>query len=141
MGDFLEEEGGVLRASGHFLPQARDEHGKALGIGASFFDEIAKAVYGEQADVLGEHGEKAALQETGDDLGIVAFAFEGLGELGEAGGDIARDLGGFLRGIERMRIGEDQLQACADFWSSEIGDEDAVALRIGKAFVASLRCR
>ncbi len=86
-------------------------------------------ILGQQADVLGEHGEEAALEESGDDLRVVAVGFEGLGEPGEASGDVAGDLGGALAGIERVGIGEDQAQALADFRAAEIGEEDAVVPR------------
>jgi hypothetical protein len=67
----------------------------------------------------------------------VAIGFKGLRELGQAGGDVAGDLGGFLAGIERVRIGEDKAQALANLRAVEIAEENAVVSGIGKPLVSS----
>ncbi len=107
-GDFLEKQGRVTGASGHFPPEGGDEHGEAFRGGFDLGEEFFESILRQQADVFGKHGEEAALEETGDDLGVVAVGFEGLRELGKAVGDVAGDLGGFLGGIERVGIGEDE---------------------------------
>ena len=66
----------------------------------------------------------------------MAGGFEGFRELGEAGGDVSGDLGGFLARIEREGIGEDEAQALADGQAAEVGEEDAVIFRIGETLVA-----
>ena len=81
--------------------------GKPRGFSFDLFEQGLEAVLGQQAHVLGEHGEEAALEESGDDLRVVAVGFEGLGQHGEAAGDVAGDLGGDFRGIERMGIEPD----------------------------------
>jgi hypothetical protein len=73
-----------------------------------------------KADVFGEHGEEAALEEAGADLSVVAVGFEGLDELGKAACDIARDFGGAFARIERVGIGEDEAEAFADLRIAEI---------------------
>lgn len=133
MGDFLEEQGGVAGAGGHFAPEAGDEHGEALGGVFDFFEEVAEAGLGEQAYVFGKHGEEAALEETGDDLRFVPGGFEGFGE---AVGDVAGDLGGDFRRIERVGIGEDEAEAVADFGFPQVRQQDAVVGGIGEALVA-----
>ena len=77
--------------------------------------QFLEAVFRQQADVFGEHGEEAALEESGDDTGVVLVGFEGFGEFGEAAGDVAGDFGGFLGGIERVGIGPDGAEARAGF--------------------------
>ena len=64
--------------------RAETSTGKPCGRVLDFFEQVHEGVLGQQADVFGEHGEEAALEESGDDLGVVAVVFEGLGELGEA---------------------------------------------------------
>jgi hypothetical protein len=98
---------------------------------------LLEAAFGQESHVLGKHGEETALEKPGDGLGLVAIGFEGLRELGEAGGDVAGDLGSFLAGIERVGIGEDEAQALANLRLVEIGEEDAVVFRIGESLVAS----
>ena len=95
-GDFLEEQGGVVRAGGHFLPQRGDQHGEAVGRVFHLIEEFFESVFRQQADVFGEHGEEAALEKTGDDARVVLVRFEGLGKLGKAACDVAGDFGGFL---------------------------------------------
>ena len=75
------------------------------------------------------------MEESGDDMGVVAVGFERLGKLGEAVGDIAGDFGGFLGGIERIGIGPDGAEGGAVFFLAEIGEEDAVVFRVREAFV------
>lgn len=104
--------------------------GRAFELG----EEVVKGIFGEEADVLGEHGEETALEETGDGFRIVAVAFEAFAA-GEAVGDVAGDLGGFFGGIEGMGIGPDEAEAIADLGPPQIGEGDAVAARIGEALV------
>jgi hypothetical protein len=137
VGDLLEEERGVVGAGGHFPPERTDEDGEALRGGFHTVEELLEAAFGKEADILGEHGEEAALQEAGDGLRRVAVGFEGFPELGEAGGDVAGDLGGDLRGVERMGIGEDEAQSLEDLRTVEVGEENAVVFWIGEPLVAS----
>ena len=44
-----------------------------------FFEELEEGIAREEADVLGKHGEEAALEEAGGDLRRVAVFFEGFG--------------------------------------------------------------
>ena len=134
-GDFLEQQGGVMGAGGHFLPQGGDEDREAARVFLCPFEQGLEAVLGQQAHVLGEHGEEAALEESGDDLGVVAVGFEGFGQEGEAAGDVAGDFGGDFRGIERMGIEPDAAEAFADFRAVEVRQGDAVRDGIGEAFV------
>lgn len=136
MGDLLEEERGVVGAGGHFAPERTDEDGKALRGGLYAVEELLEAALGEEADILGEHGEEAALQKTGDGLRRVAIGFERLRELGEAGGDVAGHLGGALGGVERVGIGKDEAQALDDLGTMQVGEQNAVVFRIGKPLVA-----
>ena len=92
--------------------------------------------FGEQADVFGEHGEQAAREEGGDALGLV-FAFERLGDAGEADGDFARGAGGAAGRVEAVRVLPDGLEAGADFRLAEVVEPDAVAARIGEGRVAA----
>jgi len=69
-GDFLEEQRGVAGAGGHFLPQGGDEHGESLRRRLYLGEEFLEAVLGQQADVLGEHGEEAVLEKSGDGFRI-----------------------------------------------------------------------
>ena len=78
------------------------------------FEEVSEGLFREEADVLGEHREDEAHEELGDKDSVVAFGFEGLGEFGEAVGDVAGDTGGVERGIEREWIGPDFVEAFAD---------------------------
>ena len=135
VGDFLEQEGGILGAGGHFLPQGGDENRETARVFLHFFEQGLEAVFREQADVLGEHGEEAALEESGDDLRVVAIGLKGLGQGGEAAGDVAGDLGGELGGIERMGIEPNSPEAVADFLPMEIRQGDAVGDGIGETLV------
>jgi hypothetical protein len=136
-GDLAEEQARVSGAGRHFLPKLADEDGKSLGRSIEFSQETGKSILGEQADVLGEHGEEAALEESGDDLGIVPVALERLGEAGEPVGDVAGDLGGFFRRIERMGIGPDEAEALADLGTPQVGEGDAIVARIGETLVVA----
>jgi len=134
-GDFLEQERGILGAGGHILPQGGNQHGEATRAFLHFFEQVLEAVFREQADVFGEHGEEAALEESGDDLRVVAIGFEGLRQGGEAAGDGVGDLGGELGGIERMGIEPDGAEAVADFLPVEVRQGDAVRDGIGETLV------
>lgn len=90
---------------------------------------------GGGADVLGEHGEEAALEEADGDLGIVAVLVDGFGEFRKVFGDLPVDGGGVFGGIEGMRIDPDAAEAVADFRSVEIRQRDGVGDGIGEALV------
>jgi hypothetical protein len=108
-----------------------------VGITIELGEEIFEGVLGEQTDVFGEHGEEAALQKTGDDFGVMTVGFERLGEPGKAGGDVAGDFGGFFRRVEGVGICPDRAETLADLRTSQVGQSDAVILRIWKALVVA----
>jgi hypothetical protein len=58
-----------------------------------------------------------------------------LASLARRSGDVAGDLGGDFRGIERMGIEPDAAEALADFRAVEVRQGDAVRDGIGEAFV------
>ena len=68
----------------------------------------------------------------GDEVGLVAGGFQGLGEFGEVGGHFAGDIGGAFGGIERGGVGPDEAEALADFRVGEIGEAEAEVARVGK---------
>ena len=54
-------------------PERLQQGGDVLGGAALRLQQVAEAVLGDEADVLGEHGEQAAHQEAGDLVGGVAL--------------------------------------------------------------------
>ena len=94
---FLEEAGEAALV--HVLEE-KFEHGhESAGVGLNGVEEAEEGVFGEEADVLGEHAEEAAGKELGDEARLVAF-LEGFGEFGKVAGDFAGDLGGLLGRVE-----------------------------------------
>ena len=75
VGDFLQDDGGEGGSGGHLFPELGDEDGEALRGGDSFDQKFFKGLLGEEADVFGEEGEEEALQEGGDEGGVVAVFF------------------------------------------------------------------
>ena len=69
---------------------------------------MSRSVFGEQADVFGEHGEQAAHEELRDIVRVVFVGFERFGEFGELCGDFAGDFGAAAGRVERERIGPDR---------------------------------
>ena len=98
-------------------------------------EEIAEAVLGDEADVLGEHGEEAAHEEAGDAVGGVALRLEGEAEGGEAAGDLSGDAGGGAGGVERVGVGPDEGEAVADGGVGEVVEADAEAGGVGEVGV------
>jgi hypothetical protein len=92
--------------------------------------------FGQEADVFGEHGKQAAREEGGDAFGLV-FAFQRLGDAGEADGDFARGAGGAAGRVEAVRVLPDGLEAGADVGLGEVVEPDAVAARVGEGGVAA----
>ena len=95
-------EGGIQCGSKaalvHDQPQAFQRGHEILRRLFHLFEKFLEAFFWHEAHIFGEHGEKAAHEEFGHVFRVVAL-FEGLGDFGEAGGDVARDLGGFAGGV------------------------------------------
>lgn len=100
--------GGEIRAGGHVFPEAVEQDGEARRGLLADFQEIEEGLLGQQLDILGEHGEQAALEESGGDLRIVAVLFQGFREIGESFRDFPGHFRGVLGGIERMGSGPDR---------------------------------
>lgn len=96
---------------------------------------LAVAV-GQQADIFGEHAKQAAGEEFGDGFGRVACLLEGLGEFCEVVGYVPRDFRAALGGIERGRVGPDELEPLTDFLIAQLLKADAIGERIGKGLIA-----
>lgn len=67
----------------------------------------------------------------------MAGALQQLGEAAELLGDLAGDAGGAAGGIERERIGPDELEGFADDGLREVGEEDAVGGRVREVDVGA----
>jgi hypothetical protein len=91
----------------------------------------SEAAIRQMACILGEHGEEAPHQEFGDVPGVV-LAFEALSDGGKATSNVAGDFGGFLGGIEAVRVGPGRLEAGLDGGIAQLVHIDAEALRIGE---------
>ena len=87
---------------------------------------------GQQAHVLGEHGEEAPHEEAGDAVGIVAAALQRGRDFGEVLGEGAGDGGGAPRGVERERIRPHLPQRGADALVAQVVEEDTVARLVGE---------
>lgn len=124
----------------HGFPQLGDKRDELLRRLVQRFEQAGEGAFvvdlGEQADVFGKHREQAAREEGGDALGLV-FAFERLGDAGEANGDFARGAGGAAGRVEAVRVLPDGLEAGADVGLAEVFELDAVAARVGKGGVAA----
>ena len=101
------------------------------GVVAHVLQQLAKGALGDQADILGEHGEQATREKRGDGLGRVAGDFfvplQGLGQLGEFGGDGAGDARRAPRRVQRHRVEPDGAQAFADLGAAQVIEIDAMA--------------
>ena len=134
-GDGPHEDGGEGGAAGHVLPEGLEHDGEAVRVVFYFLEELEEGIAREEADVLGEHGKEAALEEASGDFGVVAVLVEGFGEFREGFGHLTGDGGGVFGGIEGMGISPDAAEAVADFRAVEIREGDAVEDGIGEAFV------
>ena len=94
-----------------------------------------KQSFGQQADILGKEREQAAHQEMGDEIGGVAGLLERSGQLGELGGDLARDLRRAAAGVEGERLGPDQPQPLADLCLGQVAELDPMGPRVGEGNV------
>ena len=150
----VEARQGVAQDDGeaagvHLFPQRADERDElaegALPRGGrrdeEAVEEVGECLPGQQADVLGEHREQAAGEEAGDALGVVAGAFEGLGDAGQLAGDGARGAGAGAGGVERQRVEPDGAQAGADAFVAQVGEFDAVRARVGERGVGGAAAR
>ena len=129
---------GVGEAAGiHGFPELADEAGEVVGGGFAALEEVAEGGFGEEADILGEHGEEAAHEEVGGDFGRVAGGFEGFGDGGEAFGDGAGDAGGAAGGVEGAGVGPEGAEEGLGFGFAEVFEVDAEGLAIGELDVVA----
>ena len=127
----LPQDGGEA-AVAHRLPEGFRQRSELVGGPLQALQQAGEALFRDQADVLGEHGEEAALEKVADLLGRMARLLQGLGQAGELVGDLAGDPGAVPGGIEPQGVGPGQLQALADFGTGEILQPDAVRAGIGE---------
>jgi len=121
-----------LEAAGiHGLPEALHGGRERCGIAHQLFEQVGHQLYGEQAHILGEHGEEAPHEEFGDVAGVV-LALKALGDDRETTGNVAGDFGGFFRRVEAQRIGPDGFQPRLNGGIAQVLHGDAKTLGIGK---------
>lgn len=82
------------------------------------------------ATILGKHGEQAAHQEAGHDLGFMALAFKGSAKCCQSVSRFAGHLGADLGRVERVRVSPDQAQAVASLFIPQVVHGDAAAVAI-----------
>ncbi len=120
----------------HLAPERGEQRDKLLRVALQGFEqrgESALAVlFGQQADVFGEHREQAAGEKAGDEFGWVARLFKRPRDARQMHGDFARDLGRGARGVERQRVEPQGFEACAEVFVGKIGQADAVRARVGE---------
>jgi hypothetical protein len=123
----------------HRLPQLSDHAQKEIWIFDASLEHVAKAAFGQQLNVLGEHCEKAAHVKERDLLGIIeALAVLALGVFkmpGDLGQPLRHGACGFrcdFARVEFVRIEPDEPQALADFRVAKLFEIDAKPLPVWK---------
>ena len=110
----------------HFLPQCGDQNWESVRGVLHFCKKGLEAILWQKPDVFRKHGEKRALKKSGDHLRFMAVGLEGLGKNSKATGNVAGDLGGDLRGIQRVGIEPNGAKSLADLGTVEVLESDAV---------------
>ena len=130
-------QGGGEAAGVHRAPQLAYQPDEGRQVAAAAGQQAGEAgAVRQQANGLREHAEDAAHQEGGDVLGRVArpgrCAFQGRGQLGEQGGNVARHLRPAQGRVQRFRVEPHLAQHVAHLRAAQVGQVDAEPLAVGK---------
>gem|GEM_PF-2992592 len=132
-------------AAVHLAPQRGEQRDELLRTVLQRFEQGGERTLavlpGQQADVFGEHREQAAGEETGDEFGVMAGAFERPGDARQMAGDLARDPRRGTRRVERQRVAPQHPQALAEAAFGEVGEPDAVRTRVGEGGIGGAGAR
>nr|WP_294534772.1 hypothetical protein [uncultured Rhodoblastus sp.] len=105
---------------------------KRVGVALATFQHVLEGLFGQEADVLGEHGEKAAHKEHRDLFGRKSLRLQRLGNSRQTSGNVARDARRFLRRIEREGIGPDRRETFPHLRSAQVLKKNAKRLAVGE---------
>ncbi|MSU49349.1 MAG: hypothetical protein EXS37_09735 [Opitutus sp.] len=122
-------------ATVEFAEELFERGGDAGGRGAVALERLkepAECVVRNEADVFGEHAEKAASEKGGDKTRIIAILLKSPGEFRQVVGRFAGDSGGIFRRVERNGVEPEGAKTVADFLVSEIGEQNAVGAGVGE---------
>jgi hypothetical protein len=127
-GDVFEQEvAAALHGPEEFAERGAELH----RVGAALGHDALEKLFGQQADVFGEHAEQTLDQEVRDLLRVVATAGHRLGDVGEAAGGIGGDLAHRATGAEPLGVGEQPAQLPQVVGRADVLEADGVRLRRG----------
>lgn len=121
----------------HVLPQCLNHAHGHLGLFAVALEQVAEAVFGQQAHVFDKHGEQAAHQKARNLIGRMAAGFQAAGQLGQTVGNLTGDACRFAAGVQPQRIGPDSVQALADVLTQQVAQGDAVVGRVRERHIGA----
>ena len=120
-----------LAAVVHLAPQVLDAAWERRRVGKpQLFERLGEQALGQQAHVLGEHGEQAAHEKLRDQLLIEAVVFQLLGQGSQVRRHLARDLGRVLGWIEGQWLLEHAAERVGVL--GQIAQKDPVGLGVGE---------
>ena len=120
----------------HRRPQVFERVREHVQVVAVLREQAGERALGDEAGVLGEHGEEAPREEAEDGVGRGARGLEAGRQLGERGGELARD-GGLAAGrVERLGVGPGEAKPLADLGPTQVIERDAVGPVVGERDVA-----
>ena len=123
-------------AARHGAPQLLDQGREAGRVAPGVGQELGERALGQQAHVLGEHGEQAAHQEARH-LRRRVSGLQRLRQPRQPVGDLARHPGAAPRRVQAQRVEPDRGQQGAHLGVGQVGQADAVMRGVGEGDVVA----